>query len=124
MLNMKTLTTLLLTLLVLGGCVNRIVTDTNMNGYGVITYANGEYYEGPIKDGMAHGWGKAVYENGDVFRAKFNKGFSGTRYPFDKGENGEGFGAATCTRNGEVYFSMNITKEALESRLFSIYKQN
>ena len=111
---MKALTTILLTLLVLGGCVSRIASPTIMNGYGVTPFENGGYYEGPIKDGMWQGWGKIVHENGDVHRAKFNKGFVGTRYAFDKGENGEGFGAATCTRNGQVYFSTNVTQEALE----------
>lgn len=111
---MKHLTTLLLALLVLGGCANRIASPTIINGYGVLPFGNGSYYEGPIKDGMSQGWGKIVHENGDVHRAKFNKGFYGTRYPFDRGENGEGFGAATCTRNGQVYFSTNVTEKALD----------
>ena len=111
---MKTLTTLLLTLLVLGGCTSKgYIFKGDPNGYGNSFYSNGQYI-GPHKDGLPQGWGIFVYSTGDKLRAKFNKGYAGTRFPFDNSYDNDGFGAATCTRkDGKVYLSNNVTDESL-----------
>ena len=42
-----------------------------MEGYGVLTEANGEKYEGLLRNGKKSGKGVLKYQNGDIYRGYF-----------------------------------------------------
>lgn len=41
--------------------------NDNIQGYGQMTYSNGDKYEGDFMNGMKHGKGSIVYYNGDQY---------------------------------------------------------
>ena len=46
---------------------NFLLLDENINGTGKYVWANGNYYEGNLRNSQRHGKGKMVYANGDIF---------------------------------------------------------
>jgi len=79
----------------------------------VMTFPNGERYEGEFKDGLFHGWGVYVFQNGDRYEGEFEADkMSGTgTMKYDNGNvykgqfrNGVRHGNGILTfKNGDVY---------------------
>ena len=38
--------------------------DTKINGFGRIIYSNGDFYEGPLEEGICNGQGKSICADG------------------------------------------------------------
>ena len=49
--------------------------NDEFDGYGEYIWENGEYYEGPFKNGLRHGKGKYFYSNGKIkYECKYING--------------------------------------------------
>lgn len=66
------------------------VKDSLPNGKGKITFTNGGTYEGELKDGLSDGIGKESFSNGNVYEGDFSNGLS------------EGKGKLSF-QNGDIY---------------------
>ena len=79
---MKTLTTLLLALLVLGGCsksdlpdcLGEYNTGSWSNCYGERITKNGFSYKGEYKEGLSNGFGELLFPNGGKYKGEFLNG--------------------------------------------------
>lgn len=48
--------------------------DGKMNGYGTYIYKDSDTYKGEWKDGKKHGNGKYIYANGGILEGKWENG--------------------------------------------------
>ena len=60
------------------------------HGIGIMTYKNGDFYEGTFKNGNMDGQGKMTYKNGDIYDGEFT----------NNKKNGEGM---LTVHNGNTY---------------------
>ena len=77
-----------------GGFVSGIFSEGKPTETDVCVYecANGDMYEGTIKDGKWHGKGKFVWTSGDVYEGEFNMGLrhGKGKYLYSNGDSYEG----------------------------------
>lgn len=77
---MKKLLVLLLFKIFLIGCSSSSTHNNHIvNGFGEVTFENGDRYLGMIKDGLPNGYGKTVTNDGAIYEGEhFNRTFHGS----------------------------------------------